>query len=85
MIYFSSALNETARKASKSSNAHGNPVKLPSKLLALVADPQHQDAIYVAEAAGTVKRVNLEVGQLSVRCFHGPPARFRNMSCTRSC
>jgi hypothetical protein len=73
MTYASSALHETARKASKSSNAKGNPVKLSSKLLALVADPQHQDAIYVAEAAGNVKRVNLEVGQLSVRCLHGPP------------
>lgn len=62
----SSALNETARKASKSKNTKGNPVKLASKILAVVADPQHEGQIYVAEAAGDVKRINLEVGQIFV-------------------
>jgi hypothetical protein len=61
----SSALNETARKATKSKNTSGNPIKLPSKILAVVADPQDEDQVYIAEAAGSVKRVNLEVGQTS--------------------
>lgn len=65
----SSALNETARKATKSKNTRGRPIKLPSKILAVVPDTQHEDHIYVAEAAGNIKRVNLEVGQTcSVRC-----------------
>ena len=63
----SSALNETARKAAKSKNDRGNPFKLPSKILAVVADPQDENQIYVAEAAGKVKRINLEVGQTSIQ------------------
>jgi hypothetical protein len=59
----SSALNETARKATKSKNTKGSPIKLPSKILAVIPDPQNEDAVYVAEAAGNVKRVNLKVGQ----------------------
>jgi hypothetical protein len=62
----SSALEETARKAAKSKNDRGNPFKLPSKILAVVADPEHESQIYIAEAAGNVKRINLEVGQISV-------------------
>jgi hypothetical protein len=56
-----SALEETARKAAKSKNTKGDPIKLPSKILAATADPQDENQIYVAEAAGSVKRVNLEV------------------------
>jgi hypothetical protein len=58
----SSALNETARKAAKSKNDKGSPSKLPSKILAVVPDPQDVNQIYIAEAAGNVKRINLEVG-----------------------
>jgi hypothetical protein len=56
-----SALEETARKAAKSKNDRGNPLKLPSKILAVVPDPEHESQIFVAEAAGNVKRINLEV------------------------
>lgn len=66
MIVRSSALEETARKATKSKNTKGDPIKLPSKLLAAIADPQDGSQIYVAEAAGTVKRIHIEVGQTSV-------------------
>lgn len=61
----SSALNETARKATKSKNTNGNPIKLPSKVLAVIPDPQDEDHIYIAEAAGNIKRINIEVGQTS--------------------
>ena len=64
----SSALEETARKAAKSNNTKGDPIKLPSKILAVAADPQDENHIYVAEAAGNVKRINLEVGQTFVPC-----------------
>lgn len=57
----SAALSTSARKAQKSSNKKGNPVKLASKILDVAADPLDADAVYVAEAAGTVKRVRVEV------------------------
>lgn len=54
-------LTESVRKASKSKNASGNPIKLTSKILAVAADPENNERVYVAEAAGTVRRVVLEV------------------------
>ncbi|KAJ4289556.1 hypothetical protein N0V90_010885 [Kalmusia sp. IMI 367209] len=63
---FLSSLSETARKTSKSKNNKGNPVKLPSKILAVAADPHDHALIYVAEAAGTIKKLNPEVGQISI-------------------
>lgn len=57
----SAALDETARKSRKAKNKSGNPIKLPSKILAIAADPNAPGSVYVAEAAGTVKRVVLEV------------------------
>ncbi|KAF2261679.1 WD40 repeat-like protein [Lojkania enalia] len=57
-----SALNETTRKASKSKNTKGNPIKLSSKILAIATNPG-DGQIYIAEAAGNVKRIELEVGQ----------------------
>jgi len=59
----SDSLATSARKAAKSKNKHGNPIKLPSKLLAVLADPTDErgDVVYVAEAAGEVKRVKLDV------------------------
>jgi WD40 repeat protein len=72
-------LNETARRATKSKNTKGNPIKLPSKILAATADPRNEDYIFVAEAAGTVKRINLEVGQTSVPL----PSRLMSTLCIR--
>lgn len=60
-----SALNEEARKATKSKNTKGSPIKLPSKILAVIPDLQDQDAVYIAEAAGNIKRVNVKVEQPS--------------------
>jgi hypothetical protein len=57
----SAALDEAARKARKAKNKLGNPIKLPSKILAIAADPRDSGAVYVAEAAGTVKKIILEV------------------------
>lgn len=59
-----SSLEETARKTAKSKNTSGQPLKLPSKLLAITPDPTDDNQVYIAEAAGTVKRVNIEVGQI---------------------
>ncbi|KAH6642526.1 WD domain-containing protein [Boeremia exigua] len=74
-----SALNETARKAAKSKNDRGSPFKLPSKILAVVADPQHADQIYVAEAAGNVKRINIETKKV-IKTFAGPVAPLTSLA-----
>ena len=55
----SSALATTERKDAKAKNTHGEPIKLPSKILAVHAGDE--GAVYVAEAAGDVRRVVLEV------------------------
>jgi hypothetical protein len=55
------ALETTARKAAKSKNTHGDPIKLTSKILAAVPDPHHPNAVYVAEAVGEIRRVQLDV------------------------
>jgi hypothetical protein len=65
LIHCSAALDETARKSRKAKNKSGNPIKLPSKILAVAADPHDAWAVYVAEAAGTVKRVVLEVCKMT--------------------
>jgi WD40 repeat protein len=74
-----SALEETARKAAKSKNDTGNPFKLPSKILAVVADPQDGNQIYIAEAAGNVKRINLETKKVT-KTFTGPVAPLTSLA-----
>lgn len=61
--FFQSDASEAirARRAAKSGNTFGNPIKLQSKILAVVADPASSACVYVAESAGCVRRVNLEV------------------------
>ena len=66
----SDALATTERKAAKARNKHGNPINLPSKILAAIIAPLG-DSIYVAEAAGEVKRVLLEV------CKKTSPSRLQ--------
>lgn len=56
------SLSETSRRAAKSHNTQGNPIRLPSKILAVIADPASSSpAVYVAESAGNAKRVSLDV------------------------
>lgn len=58
-------LATSERKKGKSLNKYGKPIKLPSKLLAAHVDPFNHGAVYVAEGAGTIKRVILEVSHLA--------------------
>ncbi|KAJ8106643.1 hypothetical protein OPT61_g9402 [Boeremia exigua] len=74
-----SALNETARKAAKSKNDKGSPFKLPSKILAVVPDPQDANQIYIAEAAGNVKRLNIETKEV-ITTFAGPVAPLTSLA-----
>lgn len=57
----SSALATTERKSRKAKNNYGNPTKFPSKILAVLADPDDERLLYVAEAAGEVKKINVDV------------------------
>lgn len=57
----SDSLAKDQRKAAKAQNKLGRPIKLASKLLAVTADPFDERAVYVAESAGEVRRVVLEV------------------------
>ena len=67
LTYFSrSSIDDSLRKADKSKNKNGSPIKLQSKLLAIAADPLNSGAVYVAESAGALRRVILEVGERSV-------------------
>ena len=61
----SHSVTETRRRALKSKNKKGNPIRLPSKVLALIADPQDAGAVYVAESGGTARRLVLDVGEAS--------------------
>jgi WD40 repeat protein len=66
-------LDEIDRKSRKSHNTYGNPIRLPSKILAVAADPSNHGAVYVAESAGTVKRVELELAKVT-STYRGPAA-----------
>ena len=57
------SLAETQRKLLKSKNAYGDPIRLTSKTLAVIADQVGEyDTIYIAESAGIVRRIVLDVG-----------------------
>lgn len=59
----SQSLAETSRKAAKSKNDHGAPIRRKSKILAVAVDPVREETIYVAESAGQVRKIELNVGQ----------------------
>ena len=65
--FFQSDASEAirARRAAKSGNILGDPIKLQSKILAVVADLASSASIYVAESAGCIRRVNLDVSYSS--------------------
>lgn len=54
-----SSLKETERKSHKAKNDLGDPIKLSSKVLAVVAHPHDESAVIVAESNGTIERVQL--------------------------
>lgn len=57
----SAAIEQRERREAKAANKFGNPVTLKSKIVAAVADSTSPSSVLVAEAAGKVRRVNLEV------------------------
>ncbi|KAL4888760.1 quinon protein alcohol dehydrogenase-like superfamily [Aspergillus ambiguus] len=67
------ALDEQKRKDTKSRNTNGDPIRLQSKILAVQAHPVHPGAVFVAQSAGTVRRVILETGETAA-VYKGPTA-----------
>ncbi|KAI4141987.1 MAG: hypothetical protein L6R39_005122 [Caloplaca ligustica] len=58
----SHSLAEVERKFQKSKNKNGNPIRLPSKILAAIAHPSCTgDVVFLAESAGNVRRVAVDV------------------------
>ena len=64
-LHSSDSIATTQRKALKSRNNHGNPIRVGSKILALIADPISVSHVYIAEATGVAKKIGLEVGAVS--------------------
>lgn len=58
----SEAIANRERKVAKSSNKHGNPISMKSKVLAAISDPADpENSIFVAESAGFARRISLGV------------------------
>lgn len=55
-----------ARRAAKSGNKNGKPIVLQSKLLSLITDPFSSQCVYIAESAGCVRKVDIEVGTINI-------------------
>ncbi|KAH8694767.1 putative transcriptional repressor [Ilyonectria robusta] len=62
------------RKAAKSGNKNGDPLVMKSKILAAVPDPASPlTSVFIAESAGYVRRVNLELSEPKTT-YRGPKA-----------
>ncbi|KAH7320245.1 WD40-repeat-containing domain protein [Stachybotrys elegans] len=85
---------QRARKAAKAGNKHGSPIVLKSKILAAILDPASPlYGLFIAESAGFVRRVNLEVfpyasvfGKTSevTATFRGPKAPVTCLAIAKS-
>ncbi|KAF4125889.1 WD40 repeat [Geosmithia morbida] len=65
------AQENQARKAAKADNKNGDPLVLKSKILAAISDPASPStSIFIAESAGFVRRVSLDV----MTTYRGPNA-----------
>lgn len=66
--FFQSDASEStrARRAAKSGNKNGTPIVLRSKILSVIPDPFSSACIYIAESAGCVRKVNLQVGMVEI-------------------
>lgn len=73
MIACSSSLESDARRSIKSQNKAGNPIVLPTKVLAIARNPDASNSVYVAESAGVIKRVDLHTRDVT-KTFRGPSA-----------
>ncbi|KXH29658.1 WD domain-containing protein [Colletotrichum salicis] len=49
------------QRAKKEGNTFGNPLRMPSKLLAVIKDTKSNNSVFVAESGGRVSKVDIEV------------------------
>ncbi|KAM5345781.1 hypothetical protein ACJ41O_011642 [Fusarium nematophilum] len=62
------------RKAAKAGNKNGDPLAMKSKILAAIPDPASPlTSVFIAESAGSVRRVNLETSEPKTT-YRGPKA-----------
>lgn len=76
------AHSTSARKAAKSTNTSGSPIRLPSKLLAVLPDPLHPSSVLVAESAGCLRRVDLDTRDVKADVYRGPQAPLTSIACS---
>ncbi|KAM0275000.1 hypothetical protein ACHAQH_007648 [Verticillium albo-atrum] len=71
--FFETDVQQEKRKqrALKQDNPFGNPIRLPSKVLAILPDPTNPNAILTAESSGRVARISLTTRKPSAK-FSGP-------------
>ncbi|KAI9813915.1 MAG: hypothetical protein M1832_006062 [Thelocarpon impressellum] len=75
----SASISESARRAAKASNSLGAPIRLGSKLLAILPCPESAGAIFVAESAGVARRLVLDTG-VSSTTYRGPAAPLTSLA-----
>ncbi|KAK5163621.1 uncharacterized protein LTR77_010570 [Saxophila tyrrhenica] len=80
----SAALATTERKAAKAKNKYGDPIKFPSKILAILIDPNDKGGLYVAEAAGEVKKVRLDTQKVEKVFSEGTAPLTSLAICTKT-
>ncbi|CAK7268080.1 hypothetical protein SEPCBS119000_002879 [Sporothrix epigloea] len=71
------------RRLAKSTNKYGNPVFLKSKVLAVIADPESAAHVFVAESAGSVRRVNVldeTDNDVKATVYRGPAAPVTSLA-----
>ncbi|OHE90825.1 WD domain-containing protein [Colletotrichum orchidophilum] len=59
------------QRAKKEGNPFGNPLRMPSKLLAVIKDTKSNTSVFVAESGGRVSRVNTETRTITAK-YTGP-------------
>ncbi|KAI1428870.1 WD40-repeat-containing domain protein [Xylaria sp. FL1777] len=64
---------QAERRTAKASNKNGDPIVLKSKVLAAVPDPSASSFLLLAESTGTVRRVDIDLGETK-QVFQGPSA-----------
>lgn len=59
------------QRAKKEGNTFGNPLRMPSKLLAVIKDTKSNNSVFVAESGGRVSKVNTET-RITTAKYTGP-------------
>ncbi|KAI9725512.1 MAG: hypothetical protein M1828_003183 [Chrysothrix sp. TS-e1954] len=79
----SSSLTASTRRDALSKNRAGNPIALTSKILALLADPDDEGAVYVGESGGIVRRLDLR-SRKTTQTYRGPTAPVSSLALSTS-